>query len=166
MAAEEWLRRPFLSSWPLRRGALASVIDAPAAGGYLLHMPARTPRPPVSTTPDPAALAQLARHAFDGTLFTVAGQPVSAWALVKLAPVLLLAVWLGGYLHCLLLRLSGQRGSFNRGSVLTVARLLRSRIRTPDGTVILVPNSVLVEGSVRNLSALDTAHRLRFEKAC
>ena len=38
-----------------------------------------------------------------------------------------------------------------------------TRIRTPDGTLILMPNSVLVEGSVRNLSALDAAHRQRFD---
>ena len=38
-----------------------------------------------------------------------------------------------------------------------------TRIRTPDGTLILVPNSALVEGSVRNLSALDAAHRQRFD---
>ena len=196
----------------------------------------------MSATPDPAGLAQFARHAFDGALFTVAGQPVSAWALVELALVLLLAAWLGGCLQRLLLRLSSQHGSFNRGSVLAVARLLRwlilaigvmaglglvgvplshlaiifsalsvgigfglqtmvnnlvsglillgersirvgdfidlpsgeqgmvedismrsTRIRTPDGTLVLVPNSVLVEGSVRNLSALDAAHRQRFD---
>ena len=196
----------------------------------------------MSATPDPAGLAQFARHAFDGALFTVAGQPVSAWALVELALVLLLADWLGGCVQRLLLRLSSQHGSFNRGSVLTVARLLRwlilaigvmaglglvgvplshlaiifsalsvgigfglqtmvnnlvsglillgersirvgdfidlpsgeqgmvedismrsTRIRTPDGTLVLVPNSVLVEGSVRNLSALDAAHRQRFD---
>ena len=34
---------------------------------------------------------------------------------------------------------------------------------TADGTLILVPNSVLVEGTVRNLSAQDVAHRQRFD---
>jgi small-conductance mechanosensitive channel len=38
-----------------------------------------------------------------------------------------------------------------------------TRIRTPDGTLILMPNSALVEGSVRNLSALDSSHRQRFD---
>ena len=191
---------------------------------------------------DPARLLGLARQALGDTLFTVGGQPVSAWALGELALALVLAVWLGGLLQRLLLRLSTQHGSFNRGSVLTVARLLRwllvaagvtvglgvagvplthlaiifsalsvgigfglqtmvnnlvsglillgersirvgdfialpsgeqglvedmsmrsTRIRTPDGTLVLMPNSALVEGSVRNLSALDIAHRQRFD---
>ena len=38
-----------------------------------------------------------------------------------------------------------------------------TRIRTPDGTLILIPNSALVEGSVHNLGALDGAHRQRFD---
>ena len=191
---------------------------------------------------EPASLLQLARETFGGALFSLGGQPVSAWALAELALVLVVAVWLGGVVQRLLLRLSAQHGSFNRGSVLTAARLLRwlvvaagvvaglgiagvplshlaiifsalsvgigfglqtmvnnlvsglillgersirvgdfivlasgeqgvvedmsmrsTRIRTPDGTLILVPNSALVEGSVRNLSALDTAHRQRFD---
>jgi potassium efflux system protein len=184
----------------------------------------------------------MARAAVGETLFTVGGQPVSAWALGELVLVLAVAVWLGGVLQRLLLRLSTRHGSFNRGSVLTVSRLLRwllvaigitaglglvglplthlaiifsalsvgigfglqtmvnnlvsglillgersirvgdfialpsgdqgvvedmsmrsTRIRTPDGTLILMPNSALVEGSVSNLSALDSAHRQRFD---
>lgn len=190
----------------------------------------------------PSDLIPMIRQAIGETLFTVGGQPVSAWALGELVLVLVIAVWLGGLLQRLLLRLSAQHGSFNRGSVLTVSRLLRwllvaigvtaglglvgvplthlaiifsalsvgigfglqtmvnnlvsglillgersirvgdfialssgeqgrvedmsmrsTRIRTPDGTLILMPNSALVEGSVRNLSALDSAHRQRFE---
>ena len=38
-----------------------------------------------------------------------------------------------------------------------------TRVLTADGTLILVPNSVLVEGTVRNLSAQDVAHRQRFD---
>ena len=189
-----------------------------------------------------ASLLGMARQAVGDTLFTVGGQPVSAWALGELALALVLAVWLGGLLQRVLLRLSTQHGSFNRGSVLTVARLLRwllvavgvtvglgvagvplthlaiifsalsvgigfglqtmvnnlvsglillgersirvgdfialpsgeqgrvedmsmrsTRIRTPDGTLVLMPNSALVEGAVRNLSALDVAHRQRFD---
>lgn len=191
---------------------------------------------------DPASLLQWARNAIGGTLFSIGGQPISAWALGELVLVLALALWLGGLLQRLLLRLSARHGSFDRGSVMTVARLLRwlivaigvmaglgvagvplthlaiifsalsvgigfglqtmvnnlvsglillgersirvgdfialpsgeqgtvedmsmrsTRIRTPDGTLILMPNSALVEGSVRNLSALDSAHRQRFD---
>jgi small-conductance mechanosensitive channel len=191
---------------------------------------------------DPAGLAQIVRSGLDGTLFTMGGQPFSAWALIELGLVLAIAVWLGGSVQRLLLSLCRQHGSFNRGSVLTVARLMRwlilaigimaglglvgvplshlaiifsaltvgigfglqtmvsnlvsglillgegsirvgdfivlpsgeqgtvddismrsTRIRTPDGTLVLVPNSTLVEGSVRNLSALDAAHRQRFD---
>jgi len=191
---------------------------------------------------DLAGLLQMARNAVGGTLFSIGGQPISAWALGEVVLVLALALWLGGLLQRLLLRLSARHGSFDHGSVLTVARLLRwlivaigvmaglgvagvplthlaiifsalsvgigfglqtmvnnlvsglillgersirvgdfialpsgeqgtvedmsmrsTRIRTPDGTLILMPNSALVEGSVRNLSALDSAHRQRFD---
>jgi len=197
---------------------------------------------PSTVNGDLAELLGQTRELAGRTLFTVVGQPVSAWALVELALVLVLAIWLGGLLQRLLLRLSTQHGSFNRGSVLTVARLLRwlilalglmaglgvvgvplshlaiifsalsvgigfglqtmvnnlvsglillgersirvgdfiampsgdqgqvidismrsTRVLTADGTLILVPNSVLVEGTVRNLSAQDVAHRQRFD---
>ena len=191
---------------------------------------------------DPTGLPGMARVAIGETLSTIGGQPVSARALGELVPVLAVAVWLGGLPRRLLLRLSRQHGTFNRGSVLTVSRLLRwlvmavgstiglglvgvplthpaiilsalsvgiglglqtmvnnlvsglillgergirvgdliaspsgeqgpvedmsmrsTRIRTPDGTLVPMPNSALVEGAVRNLSALDVAHRQRFD---
>ncbi len=191
---------------------------------------------------DPDQLIRTAGDAVRGTLFSVAGQPVSVWALGELVLVLALAVWLGGLLQRLLLRLSTRHGSFDHGSIQTLARLLRwvilavgvmvglglvgvplthlaiifsalsvgigfglqtmvnnlvsglillgersirvgdfialssgeegmvedmsmrsTRIRTPDGTLVLMPNSALVEGAVRNLSALDSAHRQRFD---
>lgn len=200
------------------------------------------PAPAAPVGLDLAGLLQLGREALGRTLFSLGGEPVSAWALGELALALVLAVWLGGLLQRLLLRLSAQHGSFNRGSVLTVSRLLRwlifaigataglglaglplshlaiifsalsvgigfglqtmvnnlvsglillgersirvgdfivlpsgeqgvvedmsmrsTRIRTPDGTLVLMPNSALVEGAVRNLSALDLAHRQRFD---
>ena len=37
-----------------------------------------------------------------------------------------------------------------------------TRVRTPDGTLVLAPNADLVGGAVRNLSALDDAHRQHF----
>ncbi len=196
----------------------------------------------MSTNLDLAGAAELARQALGRSLFTLGGEPVSAWALVEMALVLLVALWLGRLVERLLLRLSSQHGSFDRGSVLTAARLLRwlilamgvmtglslvgvpishlaiifsafsvgigfglqtmvnnlvsglillgersirvgdfielrsgehgtvldismrsTQIRTPDGTLVLMPNSALVEGSVRNLSALDAAHRQLFE---
>ena len=74
---------------------------------------------------NPSGLLRMVREAFGDTLFTVGGQSVSAWALGELVLVLALTVWLGGLVQRVLLRLSAQHGSFNRGSVLTVARLLR-----------------------------------------
>jgi small-conductance mechanosensitive channel len=191
---------------------------------------------------DPGHLLQVAWDAARETLFSLDGQPFSMWAIAQLVLVLALALWFGGLVQRLLLRLATQHGSFDRGSVLTVSRLLRwlvvalgvtvglgiagvplthlaiifsalsvgigfglqtmvnnlvsglillgersirvgdfialssgeegtvedmsmrsTRIRTPDGTLVLMPNSTLVEGSVRNLTALDVAHRQRFD---
>ena len=87
----------------------------PAPAGRIVEAHARLHQPS-TVNGDLAELLGQTRDLAGRTLFTVGGQPVSAWALVELVLVLVLAVWLGGLLQRLLLRL------------LHAARLVQSRL--------------------------------------
>ena len=80
---------------------------------------------PSTVNGDLAELLGQTRGLAGRTLFTVVRPAGLGLGAGRARPRARLAIWLGGLLQRLLLRLSTQHGSFNRGSVLTVARLLR-----------------------------------------
>jgi small-conductance mechanosensitive channel len=174
-------------------------------------------------------------------LFTLAGAPVSAGAIIELLLVFALAWWLGAVVERNMRDLAARHGSVNMGSVATVARLLHwsilvlgmltglsiigvpvnhlaiivsalsvgigfglqtivnnlvaglillsertvrvgdfvqladgergevrdislrsTRILTPDGVYVLVPNAGLIDGTVKNLTLDAEGHRQRY----
>lgn len=175
------------------------------------------------------------------SLFTVGGTPVSAGSILEFLVVFLSFEWISRVVERNLHSLASRHGSFDAGSVTTVARLMRwlilvlgallglaligipithlaimvsalsvgigfglqtivnnlvagmilltersvrvgdfvqlaggergvvraismrsTRIITPDGVYILVPNSTLIDGTVKNLTLDATGHRQRF----